>query len=298
MIWPKEKGIKSKLTNRGITLSLLFVLAMLPFSLRADLPYEQPGSRSAGLAYTIAALYDEWSLFHNQAGLGYQEHAWIGLHHENRFVTSELSFSAIGGIIPVKPGSFGISVKRLGFNKFSQTKFGVAYGMKLAPSLSAGVQLNAHHLFFAGEYGSTTAFTAEGGIIYTPINQLSIGVHVFNPTRTKLHDQERISTTFNLGIAYQISDALMVTAGTEKDLTHKFDFKAGVEFLPISNLYLRAGMASNPSLLSFGMGYRAKNLQVDFAFTRHEYLGFTPHFSLGYTFGRKKQENEIIDLAP
>lgn len=275
----------------GVILAFLFLCGIPPLTLKADLPYETPGSRAAALAYSTASLTDAWSLFYNQAGLGFQEHAWVGVHHENRFVTSELAFSALGGIIPLKPGALGISIKRLGFSKFNQTKFGLAYGMKLAPTLSAGVQLNAHHLYFAGEYGSTTSFSAEGGIIYTPTQNLSIGAYVFNPTRSRLFEEERISTTFNLGVSYQISPVVLVTVGAQQDINHPIDLKAGIEFIPINNLYLRGGFSSNPALLSFGIGYKISALEIDLTFSRHEYLGYTPHFSLAYAFGHKSAKD-------
>lgn len=281
---------------RGIVaLTLIMGFGSILTSAWAGLPEEQPGSRAAALSYSVTSLTDGWSLFHNQGGLGYQEHAWIGVHHENRFITPELNFSALGGIIPVRTGSLGISIKRLGFSQFNQTKFGLAYGMKLAPTLSAGIQLNAHHIYFAGEYGSTTAFSAEGGIIYAPANNFSVGLHVINPTRTRLHDEERIPTLLNLGLSYQLSEMLMVVAGVEKNLDADFSFKAGIEFVPINSFYLRAGMASNPSLLSFGLGYKISTIEIDLAFTRHEFLGYTPHFSIAYTFVSK---NKVATKAP
>jgi len=273
----------------AITIAVFFGIVSITTPTIAGVPEEQPSSRAAGLGYSTTSLTDGWSLFHNQAGLGHQGNTWIGVHHENRFITPELSFSALGAIIPVKPGAIGISIKRLGFSQFNQTKAGLAYGMQLSPTLSAGIQLNAHHIYFAGEYGSATAFSAEGGIIYTPTNNLNIGLHVINPTRSRLYDDERIPTLVNLGLSYQISEMLMIAVGTEKNLDEDFSFMAGIEFAPINNLYLRSGMASKPGLLSFGVGYKINPIQIDVAFTRHEILGYTPHFSLSYTFGSKQK---------
>ena len=287
----RNKIVLQKFLLKGkiaITFALVYGVVTTATPTMAGIPEEQPSSRAAGLGYSTASLTDGWSLFHNQAGLGYQESTWIGVHHENRFITPELSFSALGALIPVKPGAIGVSIKRLGFSQFNQTKVGLAYGMQLAPTLSAGIQLNAHHIYFAGEYGSATAFSAEGGIIYSPTNNLNIGLHVINPTRSRLYDDERIPTLVNLGLSYQISEMLMLAVGAEKNLDEDFSFKAGVEFAPINNLYLRSGMASNPGLLSFGVGYRINPIQIDIAFTRHEILGYTPHFSLAYTFGSKQ----------
>lgn len=285
-----NKTFNTKITIARVTktLAMILLLSSPQFSF-ADFPEEQPSSRAAALSYSAVGLTDGWSIFFNQAGLGYQESTWVGAHHENRFITPELSFSALGVILPVKNGSFGVSIKRMGFSQFNQTKAGLAFGMKLAPTFSAGIQLNAHHVYFAGEYGSTTAFTAEGGMIYSPTSSLDIGFHIINPTRSRLYDEERIPTILNLGLAYKLSEMVIVTASAEKNIDADFSFKAGIEFMPINNLYFRTGMASNPSLLSFGLGYEFSSIQFDFAFTRHEILGYTPHFSLSYTFERKER---------
>ncbi|HZJ74041.1 MAG TPA: hypothetical protein VFC87_04495 [Perlabentimonas sp.] len=279
---------------RLLFVTFLFGTVFAPTA-TADFPEEQPGSRAASLGYGTTALVDGWSVFYNQAAMAYATSPWVGVHHENRFITPELAFSALGASIPVKVGTIGLSIKRLGFSEFSQTKIGLAYGMKLAPTFSAGVQLNGHHVFIAGEYGSAMALSAEGGILYSPSESFNVGFRVVNPTRSKFIEDQRIPTTFNLGIAYQIGHMVLLTSGVAKTLDRPFSFSAGTEFSPIKQLYIRAGMATGPSILSFGVGYNVANFTIDFAFTRHEILGYTPHFSLAYTFGGIKNRSDKIE---
>jgi hypothetical protein len=177
----------------------------------------------------------------------------------------------------------------MGFSQFNQTKAGLAFGMKLLPTLSAGVQLNVHHVYIAGEYGSTSTFTAEGGILYNPSPNLSIGLHILNPTRSKIQEDERIPTIFNLGLAHKLGEMVLITTGIEKNLDSGHSFKAGIEFIPIDKLSFRTGLASNPSLICFGIGYQFGPIQMDMAFTRHEYMGYTPHFTVAYIFGQRKK---------
>lgn len=286
---PYTRFEPSKL-HRVIFLAVLLACVFTPCKrVSAGFPLEQPGSRAIALGYSGVSIPDAWSLFYNQAGLGYQEYAWIGVHHENRFITPELSFSALGSIIPVRPGSLGISIKRLGFSQFSQTKLGLAYGMKLMPTLSAGVQLNVHHVYIAGEYGSTAAFTAEGGILYIPFPDLTVGLHILNPTRSKILRDERIPTIVDFGLAYTLGERVLLTVGVEKNIDEKQSFKGGVEYTPLPNLAFRIGMATNPSLMCFGIGYSKGPIQISAAFTRHEYMGYTPHFTAAYQFGGKKK---------
>ncbi len=276
------------------SLIALLGLAFCSQSVLAGIPYGFPGSRASAMGNTGVGIVDMWSVFNNQAGIAFLEHPSIGLHHENRFFSPDLNFSALGFVYPIKPGTFGLSVKRLGFTEFSQTKAGLAYGMKLAPRFSAGVQINMHNVNVSGGYGQTSAFSVEAGLYYTPSKNLSIGVHVVNPSRSKIYDDERIPTIFNLGLAYKLGEKVLLTAAAEKNLDTDPNFKAGLEYSPINNLFFRTGFATNPSLLCFGLGYNYKGLQFDFAFSKHQYLGYTPQISLSYIFGAmtKKTESE------
>jgi hypothetical protein len=279
----------------------LFILILLMFNCllaAAGLPEGKPSSRIAGMGGLGVAIADEWSIFHNQAGLAFIEYPWIGAHHENRFISPDLSFSSLGIIYPVKPGALGVSVKRLGFTEFSQTKGGLSYGMKLAPRFSAGVQLSIHNIYAKGEYGQTSAFSAEGGIMYSPTNSLTIGAHVINPTRSKIHDDDRIPTILSLGIAYKLGNAVLLTGGAEKNLDKKPNLMFGIEYQPIENLFFRTGIATEPNLIGFGMGYQFGNIRMDIAFSRHEYLGYTPHFSLSYQFAKRNKKIEADKTAP
>ena len=127
---------------------------------------------------------------------------WV--HHENRFITPELNFSALGSIIPVRPGSLGISIKRLGFSQFSQTKAGLAYGMKLMPTLSAGVQLNVHHVYIAGNMVVPQPLRPKG-ILYIPFPDLAVGLHILNQREVNPTD-ERIPTIVDFGLAYTLGE--------------------------------------------------------------------------------------------
>jgi hypothetical protein len=297
MIKRCKKSFSSIMSRVGQRAFILLIILLFSIPVNADFPEEQPGANAAALAYSLVASTNGWSLFYNQAGLGNQINPWVGVHHENRFLAPELSFTAIGASLPVGVGAIGVSVKQLGFSQFHQTKFGLAYGMKLAPTFSAGVQLNGHYVFIAGEYGSAFVLSAEGGLIYSPSERLNIGFHIVNPTRTKLYEDQRIPTIVNLGVAYDISDMVMVTAGVQKNLDEEISFKTGLEFMPIKNLYFRTGMATKPSLLTFGMGYELSSIMIDLAFTRHELLGYTPHFSLSYNFSKSKKRSDSLEFA-
>lgn len=281
--------------------SILIIFIVFTHSVQtafAGLPEGIPGSRAGAMGNTGVSLVDIWSVFNNQAALAYIEYPSLGLHHENRFISPDLSFSALSFVYPVKPGTLGLSVKRLGFTEFSQTKAGLAYGMKLAPRFSAGVQINMHNVNASGVYGQTSAFSVEAGLYYTPSKSMSVGIHVVNPSRSKIHTDERIPTIINLGVAYKLGDKVILTGAAEKNIDKDPNFKMGLEYTPINNLFFRTGFSTNPSLLGFGLGYRYRGLHFDFAFSKHQYLGYTPQVSLSYIFGTKSANTETEPKLP
>ncbi|HCT31453.1 MAG TPA: hypothetical protein DIW31_12180 [Bacteroidales bacterium] len=274
---------QSKLS--GIASKLILIALLFPFVSKSNEPEKSPGARAAGVGSSTIALADPWSIFNNQAGLGHQRNYWAGVYHEKRYFLNELSFSSFGSCIPVKPGTFGIGVTHFGYSQFSQSKFGISYGMMLSKNISAGIGINYHSVKIVNGYGSAGCITAEGGIIYKPIEKISIGAHVYNPTQSSFGDNQNLPTTFGLGIAYQPTESVLILVQGDDNTLTSPTFRTGLEYSPVKKLSFRAGLISNPMSLSFGLGWNVKNLNVDLAFSYHQVLGYTPYISLAYTFG-------------
>lgn len=271
---------------------LIFLALLFPLLSFSTEPEKFPGARSSGLGNSTIALNDPWSVFNNQAGLGWQRSYWAGVYHEKRYFLNELSYSSLGGCIPIRHGSFGIGVTHFGYSQFSQSRFGLSYGMMLSKTISAGIGINYHTVRIVQGYGSTYALTAEAGIIYQPMEKIAFGAHVFNPTQSSLGDEQNLPTTFGIGLAYQpVESVLILLQGDDNTLTSPV-FRTGIEYSPIKKFSFRAGMSSNPMALSFGLGWRTKAINFDLAFSYHSVLGYTPYISLSYTFGSKSDSQD------
>lgn len=244
------------------------------------------GARSAGMANSTVMISDLWSVYHNQAGLAYLNNIYAGAYFENRFNISQLGIKSTAFVLPTNSGTFGASVTYFGYSKYNESKFGLAYAKKLSKHFSVGMQFDYLNTSIGDEYGNKGAFVFELGLMAEPVENLLIGVHVYNPTRSKLavYQDERIPTVFRAGIGYKFSKKVIVTVETDKNLDFKPTYKAGFEYHFIKGLYLRTGISANPNQNFFGMGYAFKSLSVDVAFSTHEVLPMTSHFSVNYKF--------------
>ena len=126
----------------------LFFVCLFPTAFVSAAGLNFPiGTRPAGLANTYVMQSDLWSVYHNQAGLGFHDKMSLGFHHENRFVAEEFSLHALAFTYPFKPGTFGISYSYFGYEDYNVSKIGLGFGKHFGSSLAAGVQLNYHYTF-------------------------------------------------------------------------------------------------------------------------------------------------------
>ena len=90
---------------------------------------------------------------------------------------------------------------------------------------------------------------------------------------------DTIPSYLNIGMAYRALERILFVLQVNKEIEHELRLLGGLEYELFENLYLRGGFMTNPMQNTFGLGYKLGKLSADIAFTHHQILGFTPHFS-------------------
>lgn len=247
------------------------------------------GARSAAMGNASVAMSDLWSAHHNPAGLAFMHQVTVGVNYENRFLIKELGIKSAVVAIPLKFGTVGVSIRNFGYSLYSENKYNVSFAKAFGDKFAAAFAINYLTTRIAEGYGNSASFAGEIGLQAKPTNELTIGAHLYNPTRTMLSKKaaERLPTIIRFGINYNLSKKVIFAIETEKDVSKKTVFKAGVEYAAVKELYLRMGIATNPVLSSFGFGIHLKNFNLDLAANYHQVLGMTSQISLAYQFGNK-----------
>jgi hypothetical protein len=249
------------------------------------------GARSSAMGNASVSLSDVWSAHHNQAGLGFVRNVSAGVYYENRFLLKELSVRGLALALPIKAGTFGLCVTNFGYSKYSESKYSLSFAKAFGDKLSAGISIDYLNTNIAEGYGSKGVAAAEFGILAKPMKHLNIAAHVFNPTRAKAaeYNDERLPTVFRIGTDYSFSEKVIIAIETQKDISKKAEFKAGIEYKAVKEFYLRIGVSTNPVLSSFGFGLNLKNLQLDLSASYHQTLGISPQLGLSYTFAKNSK---------
>jgi len=268
----------------NIKIYLTFIFIFLILLVWAGNDNNPVGGRSAGMGYTSTAIADPWSVHNNQAGIGYMKNIFAGVYYESRFLINELSTKSAIVLLPTQSGVFGLDMNYYGYDKYNETKIGLAYGKAFGEKLSAGVQFDYLNTHIADNYGNKGGVTFEVGLLSKLNKSLFIGAHVFNPIKIKIADygDERVPTIIKIGMMYNLSTKVLVNTEVEKNITYKPVFKGGVEYHIIKEIYLRAGISTNPVLNTFGVGLELKKLKIDIASSIHQVFGYSPQVSLLY----------------
>lgn len=265
---------------------IVFVIALFSQATFAGNGNYPVGARGTGMGNTGLCLSDVWSVRYNQAGLADVKLITAGVSYESRFATKELGIQSFALALPTKSGTFGVNYTGFGDKLYRESKIGLAYGMRFSPKISGGIRINYHGLTIGNNYGTKSSLTFEAGLIADLSEKIKLGVHIFNPTQSKLNEfqNEITPVVFSFGGSYHFSDKVFVNAEVEKDIDLKPVFKTGVEYHPIDALYMRAGISTNPSMPSIGFGVDLKQFRFDFSSSFHPVLGATPAFALVYSF--------------
>jgi len=248
------------------------------------------GARSSAMGNTSATLTDIWAVNNNQAALGFVTNSAIGLHYENRFLAGSLGYKSLAGAFATKSGTFGLKFNHFGYSTYSNIETGISFGKSFGEYFAAGIQINYLYTKLAQDYGSSGMAVSELGILSKPTKYLLIGAHVYNPTMSKFNNSghtERIPTIFKVGASYIFDNFAMLSTEIVKDVDYPFIFRAGLEFNLAQQFVARAGISSNNSLISFGAGYRTSKINIDFAFSYHSYLGYSPFITMVYNFNKE-----------
>ena len=266
---------------KSLLIVFFFLIVLNVFAIHDNKPV---GARSAAMGNASVALSDFWSAHNNQAGLAYYKNIAAGFYYEDNFLIKELGLKYAAVVLPTKSGVFGLTTSYFGYTQYNESKLGLAYSKSFGERFSAGIQLDYLSTRIAENYGNKGAVTFELGIRAQLSKNLYLGAHVFNPVNIKIaeYNDERLPTIMRLGLSYNFSEKIIACVETEKDINYDPVLKAGMEYHIIKEIYIRAGISTNPTLNTFGFGVEFKKLKFDFASSIHQTLGYSPQLSLIY----------------
>jgi len=197
----------------------------------------------------------------------------------SQILLTELGTSSAGLIIPAGKATIGTLYSHFGYSDFKREFAGLACGMNLSDKLAAGVQIDYYSEKTFGEYENYQFITCEAGILLTPSDNITIGLHLFNPVPGSLR-KTSIPSALRVGAGTDLNSSLFIGAEAEMSTGGELIFRTGLDYEAAGNLWLRGGFSTDNNSFSFGLGYLTKIVMIDLGFRSHQKLGITSSASL------------------
>lgn len=270
-------------------LTLLSGLVLLQFFSNAQILRRPVAAGYTGLGAYSFNHVDVFSFTANQASLAQLKSSAVGIYGERRFLLTELNnyTAAIG--LTTHSGNFGIKANYSGFTDYNETQLGLAYGRKLGNKLDIGAQVNYNAIRISSGYGNASTVSFEIGTIFHVTEKLHAGLEVSNPVGGKFgkEQQEKLSSVYTVGLGYDASEKLLISAAIEKEEDQPVNVNAGFQYKFIPQLLVRAGMATASSSAWLGLGLSLHSFRLDVTAGYHPQLGITPGLLLLFNFNSK-----------
>lgn len=231
------------------------------------------GARSQGIGYASGCISDVWSMTNNIAGLAEAKTPVAAVSYNA--LPSFKVFNRMAAVfaLPVLSGNAGISAFRFGDDLYREQMLSLGYADRFGLA-SLGIKLN--YLQYRVEGNATTnAITLSFGGIATITPDLLFGAYIVNINQPIVNELtgERVPTILFAGLAVKLSEKLMVAGELEKHVQHTPVAKAGLEYIAHKKITFRTGFNLNPQAGFFGLGFRVKRFDLDYAMQLTHALG-------------------------
>ena len=159
----------------------LFLLTSIVCSMLVGQTGNKIGARQSALGGSSIMLIDGYSLWNNQAGIGYSDKITFLCSFDNSFLIKELSTKSFGTIYPTRYGVLGFSFSDFGYQLYSEKSTSLSYGRAFSNKLAFGFSLELINTKTGYDYGRSSSVTIEAGMLYQLSGNLKLGCHVYNP---------------------------------------------------------------------------------------------------------------------
>lgn len=252
------------------------------------------GARAVALCGAFTSLSDNSiAVFYNPSGLGQMKYRELSVFYSPApFGLKELSTAALSYAEPFKFGVLGFGAKTYGFELYRETNLLVSYGNNYKKRIFYGLNLNLYHIKIQN-YNSATSFGVDIGTMAYLTRFLKWGFFAKNLSGSTIgNSKEKIAQVYRTGFTVHPRDDLNFILEAEKDVKYPVSVRAGIEYSIYDYVVLRAGVGSEPSVYSGGIGINYNMFSLDYALCHTTDLGFTHQGTFCINFGGAKGRKE------
>ena len=203
------------------------------------------------------------------------EERQVGLDYRQGFLLAGMADKSLRLVWPTaQRGAVVADYLHHGNPDYHEQQLLAGYALRATPWLQVGVAARYLHLGTSDGHYATRQWVAASAMLQASLGgsttlMLSGGSRPWDMARPyRLHLQAQYRP---------LPQLLTVVEGESEDCMR---LRLGMEYCYRQQFYLRTGMATQPMLFTFGLGFRQPHYAIDLAVEVHNTLGLTPHTSL------------------
>jgi hypothetical protein len=267
----------------------LTIIALLVLVQSAPAAFEKMtnGGRANGMGGVIAGTSgDPWGALDNPASLPTMADRTLAFYYTPGMMgLTELSRTSVAFVEPFQTGGIAFSASRFGFDLYREVTAAISLGIAPMKDFRFGVTIHYCHLTIR-DYGSAGTLKLDAGVQIAVTGEMVYAFCVSNLNAGTIGStKERLPQVFSTGIMYHPVPGACIGLDIVKDIAFPANLRLGVEYIMVALVALRAGVSSEPSGVSGGIGLVTSLFQLDYAISSHPDLGMSHHLSLAVNFG-------------
>lgn len=244
--------------------------------------------RSLALAEVTGTLNDQWSLFHNPAGLVRQDEAFICLSYLSHPFISELDLKYAGAAFHKNDKSIGISVGGQGDERLRIQHYSLVYSQSFGENFSLGTSVNLLEYSFTDIYGrKLTPFINFGALFYlSEADAFSFFIKNLNRSYSDKKNLEKVESIVAVTYRHSFSKLFYLSGELDKRTGNDVNFKVSWSYNFHKQFELMAGYQLLYKRFSIGFNFKLQRISFDLAFSYDTVFGIRP--GLGASLIRNK----------
>jgi hypothetical protein len=251
--------------------------------------FERPAQGSEIIAFggTSVALVDNgWAAVLNPGGLATLEQGRLSLFYvPEQYGLRELARVSFSFVEPTPMGNFALSGSRFGFELYRELSVSMSYAAHVTEAFHIGVNV-AWYGVSIKNYGSQKCLGVDLGILVDLTQDIHWGFAATNLNSPTIgRGEEKLPQLFSFGVSYQSLDHVLLALDVLKDIRYPTELHLGIKYTVLDLLDILGGAASDPSIVTAGIGLHLSGLRLSYSCMRHPELGMTHSFSVSLDTG-------------
>ena len=226
---------------------------------------------------------------YNPAILATRTQSKIYANYYNRYSVSELA-TVSGGfyfkndIIPT-----GFEITSFGYDEYRESLFRLSLGKRIAKQWTIGIAIQYALLQSELFEENSGIVSSDIGLTYRPVDNVLMGLSILHLPSAKVGDKnienEHIAPySVQFGFNWEVINTVLITGSVNNSKDYPVGGTFGLEYMPLDDFKIRAGITSSPLRPSLGVGYSIAGIDIDAGMIYHSVLGVSIGVGLSFSF--------------